>query len=260
MKKAFRLLLVFGLLFALTTATAAAQADSTGSWQWDNPAAAGTETAVDLTVTSAPAWEQVASTGLQLSAPANICYPFRSGQFHWVGEIRRLVDGQWISLDTTVARPNSEADFQACARAPHAGTYALFAYYNGPAEGQAVSALPECDFASTYGYVWGENYAYTKGNGAGVNFKLYLFLPKSVGVGLPVTYSLNNIDPAGLITSGFSGSTTVLSMDDNNNYALFADEIDLLFDDEGNGATFVAHFVLPTLNCYVDLNYPAFNK
>jgi hypothetical protein len=253
-KKAFRLLFVFTLLLALTTAATAVRADYTGSWQWDNPAATGTEAAVDLTVTSAPAWEQVASTGLQLSAPANICYPFRSGQFHWVGEIRRLVDGRWISLDTTVARPNPDANYQACAKAPHAGTYALFAYYNGPAESPAMT---ECAFVSTYEYIMTTTYGYIDGGIDAHNFQLGLYLPDSVDLGIPVTYSLNNIDPTGIITGGFTGSTTVTLWDGTQHIAGFYTNVINLSSIPG--PTFVAHFVLPTLNCYFDLNYPAYS-
>ena len=129
--------LVFGIMLAVPSQNVQAKAEPktvTDTWQY-GPDVTGTEVELDLTTMPAPDWLQLMSTGLQISGASKICYPFRNAQFHWEGEIRQLVDGKWIKLDTTVARHDSEADYQACAQAPAAGTYALFAYYDGPAEG-----------------------------------------------------------------------------------------------------------------------------
>jgi len=73
---------------------------------------------------------QLMSTGLMLSAPAKICYPFRGGQFGWRGQIRLLYGNKWVPLATTVVwTPTIEGKLMACANAPSAGTYALFAYW-----------------------------------------------------------------------------------------------------------------------------------
>jgi len=101
------------------------------SWFWTNTAVTGTEFTVDLAKTPAPAWLQLASQGLNLSGPANICMPYRFGQFNWVGEIHRLVDGKWVKLNTTNQwSPTEEGMYESCAYAPAKGTYALFGLYH----------------------------------------------------------------------------------------------------------------------------------
>jgi hypothetical protein len=45
---------------------------------------------VDDAAKTAPAWLQQFSEGVVLSKAAKICYPFRSGQFHWVPQILEL--------------------------------------------------------------------------------------------------------------------------------------------------------------------------
>lgn len=79
---------------------------------------------------AAPADQQLMSNGVELSGPAKICYPFRGGQFGWHGQIRLLADAIWVPLATTVIwTPDAEGKLMACAKAPVAGTYALFAYW-----------------------------------------------------------------------------------------------------------------------------------
>ena len=99
-------------------------------------------------------------------------------------------------------------------------------------------------------------YGYISGGIDTHNFQLGLYLPDSVDLGIPVTYSLNNIDPTGIITSGLTGSTTVTTWTDGSHIAGFYTNVINLSSTPG--PTYVAHFVLPTLNCYVDLNYPAY--
>lgn len=74
--------------------------------------------------------QQLMSKGLVISARAKICFDFRGGQFGWHGQIRMLSSGTWVPLATTVVwMPTIEGHLMACAQAPAAGTYALFAYW-----------------------------------------------------------------------------------------------------------------------------------
>ena len=95
----------------------------------------GTEIDVDLTAAPASPWLQLLARGVKLTEPAKICHPFRGGQYHWVGEIRLLIDGKWVKIETVNDWvPTKEGTFMSCAQAPAAGIYALFGYYNGPYE------------------------------------------------------------------------------------------------------------------------------
>lgn len=99
-------------------------------WQY-GAGVTGTPFTIDLTTMPALNWLQLMSTGLKFSGPSKICYPFWDGQFHWVGEIQEFVGGKWVKLETDTHGLNGpEAVYTACAEAPAAGTYALFAYYN----------------------------------------------------------------------------------------------------------------------------------
>ena len=82
---------------------------------------------------------------VQVTKKVEICHPFRGGQFGWTAEIRRLVNGNWVKLATTMRNlPTEEGVLNACATAPAAGTYALFGYYNGPLEISVPATAPVC--------------------------------------------------------------------------------------------------------------------
>mgnify|MGYP000930068554 FL=1 len=133
MKKSIGVICLIGILISLLFITTnEAQADSPASGSWT----AGTEVTIDLEKTPAPnEWVQLFGSAVQVTEPTEICHPFRGGQFGWTPEIRRLKNGKWMQLDTTMRRlPNNEGPLYACTNAPAAGTYALFGYYNGPLE------------------------------------------------------------------------------------------------------------------------------
>jgi hypothetical protein len=201
----FAIMIVFVLGITLIVAPQRAQAipipSSTPAplvWQY-GPGVTGTPFAIDLTTMPAPNWLQLASTGLKLSGPSKICYPFRDGQFHWVGEIREFVGGKWVKLDTTVARPNVEADDQACAQALEAGTYALFAYYNGP----ATEAFNCSDL------VWGDYGFYEHTDGDTQIIWQIEDAVAPVPDGTPVTYITLNQNPTGTYNGDLTGSTVM---------------------------------------------------
>jgi hypothetical protein len=95
---------------------------------WDT----GTEFELDLTLNPPPEiWLQALSRGTKITEPGTICRPFRKGEFGWVASIYQLVDGKWMKLDTTFAWvPDEEGVFTACAKAPAAGIYAIFGYFD----------------------------------------------------------------------------------------------------------------------------------
>lgn len=107
----------------------------------------GVETPIDLTLHPAPyAWYQLPAAGVTISAPGTICHEFRGGQFGWVADVRELVNGTWVKVETTQGWLNgNEAAYAVCATAPEAGTYALFTYYIKPAVQTAAEKLPRCD-------------------------------------------------------------------------------------------------------------------
>lgn len=104
----------------------------------------GTIVDVDLTKAAAPEWLQLMTTNaVVVKEPTEICHELRGGKYHWVGEIRKLKGDKWIKLETINGWvPDEEGAYVACAKAPSAGTYALFAYYNGPQEFFAVYEPP----------------------------------------------------------------------------------------------------------------------
>lgn len=89
---------------------------------------------VRIAAETAPVWLQLLdTTGVKVTEATQICHPLRGGQFGWVGQIRRLVDGKWVKLATVNDWvPNKEGAYMSCAQAPAAGTYALFGYYIAP--------------------------------------------------------------------------------------------------------------------------------
>jgi hypothetical protein len=134
------LTVVVVLCLVLATGKTAAKActtvpgsDTNDTWVVETTDAAVVEIPMDQVVPAAPADQQLASPGLTLSGASKICFPFSGGQFGWVGQIRMNVDGEWVSLPTTTSwLPDEEGSLWACAQAPSAGTFALFAYWQHP--------------------------------------------------------------------------------------------------------------------------------
>lgn len=141
MKKAWivlcGLIMIF-VLFALNTPTVTQAYYSTTTVK--NPLApnewqGGTETTVDLVKYPAPEWLEMKANPVKVTTPGEICHEFRGIRYHWVPEIRQLKDGKWVKLETIGSWvPDEEGVYVVCAQAPTAGTYGLFAYYNGPKE------------------------------------------------------------------------------------------------------------------------------
>jgi len=94
----------------------------------------GTDVVIDLDLHPIPAtWLQLFGNGVKIDAPSTICHSFRQGGYGWTPVIYQLTETGWVALPTTNSRASEEAEYQACAAAQQAGTYALFASYKEPA-------------------------------------------------------------------------------------------------------------------------------
>jgi len=103
-----------------------------GSWTWTSDVNGSEIQAGSFTV-PAPTWRLPITNGLVLSGPSNICHEFTGFQVGWIGDIYMLDGDAWTKLATTVEWiPTIEGRLMACAMAPAAGTYALFAYWEKP--------------------------------------------------------------------------------------------------------------------------------
>lgn len=97
---------------------------------WTN----GTDVVIDTIANPIPSGYQMFGKGVKITSPGKICHEFRRGQFKWVADIHRLVNGNWVRVPATTMEwePNEEGTYMACAQANQVGTYALMAYYTGP--------------------------------------------------------------------------------------------------------------------------------
>jgi hypothetical protein len=100
------------------------------TWLWTYANVNGEQVPMWRFETAPHAWEQLLSTGLKISAADTICWPFRKAQFGWTGKIYQQTGEGWTPLATTIQWvPNEEGQKLACAKAPAAGVYALWGYW-----------------------------------------------------------------------------------------------------------------------------------
>lgn len=103
-----------------------------GSWIFTSDVV-GSEVQPDTLTTPAPTWRLLITNGLVLSGPSRICHEFTGYQVGWMGDIYMETGDAWTKLATTIEWvPTTEGHLMACAQAPAAGTYALFAYWDKP--------------------------------------------------------------------------------------------------------------------------------
>ena len=99
-------------------------------WIWTGAIVEGQELPMWQFGTVPHSWEQLMSKGLKIKSADWICWPFRESQFGWTGRIYQQAGESWTPLVTTISwTPNAEGQLQACAKAPSAGTYALFGFW-----------------------------------------------------------------------------------------------------------------------------------
>jgi len=137
----FSILLVLGLLTVGELNPVNAKSDGAtpvvpaiAAGSWTALTGAGTDVDVTQSAQSAPGWLQLlSSTGIKVTTPGKMCYPFRGGQYGWVPQIHQNKNGVWTRLATTAEWvPSAEGELMACANVSAAGTYALFGYYKAP--------------------------------------------------------------------------------------------------------------------------------
>jgi len=93
----------------------------------------GTSTVVDFGENPIPDWMMSLTSPVEINEAGKICHDFRGGQFGWVGQIRQLVDGKWIEVESTIGWvPNKEGKFMICADVQSGGTFGLFGFFNPP--------------------------------------------------------------------------------------------------------------------------------
>jgi len=121
-----------------------------GSWTW-TVGATGSEVLPDTLTVPAPTWRLIKTNGLVLSGPATMCHEFTGNQVGWMGDIYMLNGDAWTKLATTVDWvPTIEGHLMACAQAPAAGTYALFAYWEKPDGWQPSCKTAYSSLEATY--------------------------------------------------------------------------------------------------------------
>ena len=138
MNKLLRLILVFllvvGFFFSSIPHSASSYfAPSSSPTLAQGDWSTGSNTEVNFVENPMPNWLQLLTSPVEITESGQVCHAFRGGQFGWVGEIRQLVDGNWVKVASTAGWvPNEEGIFTICFDANTAGTYALFGYFNPP--------------------------------------------------------------------------------------------------------------------------------
>ena len=136
MKKLLFVILAAFLVVSLVLAGATKSASAIGhpsltiaAGDWST----GTSTVVDFGENPIPDWMMSLTNPVKISEPGMVCHDFRGGQFGWVGQIRQLVDGKWVEVESTVGWvPNTEGKFMICADVQSGGTFGLFGFFNPP--------------------------------------------------------------------------------------------------------------------------------
>jgi len=135
------LLMILGLSVLQPTKPASAfliQNDSLAPNDWQG----GDDVTVDMEENPAPEWLQLLTNPVKVTTAGKVCHEFRGGQFYWVGEIRQLVEGQWVKVESTVGWvPTEEGKYMICFEA-EPGTYALFAFFSPPEGWKPSHPLP----------------------------------------------------------------------------------------------------------------------
>jgi hypothetical protein len=200
--------------------TAVVPAIAAGSWT--ALTGAGTDLDVTQSALSAPSWLQLlSSTGIKVTTPGKMCYPFRGGSYGWVPQIHQYKSGEWTKLATTAEWvPNSEGELMACANVSAAGTYALFGYYKAPQAKavveptkNATKEVPfDCD--SIVLTELNKNNSFVS-NTPTDNF--YLYEGNAVGVPIGKTITIR-IDAANSIPNTLSETPSVTTIQDGTGY------------------------------------------
>lgn len=116
-----------------------------GSWSWNDATVTGTTIPqYQLALTNDDDYAVLQSEGIHLSGGTQLCHPYPGGQFGWNAEIRVLTSAGWQSVATVNQWvPDEEGKFMTCANVWSGGTYAVFGYWEKPADWvPTCAALP----------------------------------------------------------------------------------------------------------------------
>jgi hypothetical protein len=210
-----------------------------------------------------PAGEkQFEGKGIKLSGlsygSVSVCFPLQYTSQGWTGAVASYNGTKWELLSTTLTPLEESQTAMACAAVSANGTYALLKWVGNRSllpKTDAVTPATACDFG--WEYVYKSNYDYYMGELLGGKAYLGLQLPEKIAGGTPVTYEITEVDPSwtGTILGGMTGSTTVGDLVDNAAY--FTE--DAISFSKYPTPVLTVRLSFPTLNCYLDLNYPSLN-
>lgn len=214
-QKGLKAFLMCFFIFSLLLSTAAVAGPTSGSGVANGFWTSGSEIAIDLNVAPAPySWLQLLGKGVVIDVPGTICHPFEGGRYGWTADIRQLVDGAWIKTPTSQGWSSGEESvYQACAVAPAAGTYALFAYYTRPDDGTKKKETCAYDTSEwTFDFDWDVE--------SGLTFKVNLQsdFPAGVAASYEILSSDGYTNPISETTYTWHGT------DPEETYAYFANE------------------------------------
>ena len=242
MKKFFVLFVLvgFSLTIGLSLFSSKVIAAGIANGTWSTGREIGIDVAYDAEL-------QSFGKGVVVTAPTEICHEFSGGQFGWQAVIRRLVNNEWVNVPTTQGWvPNTEGNYMACAQAPSAGKYALFAYYVQPENAvqadEAPAGLPACQGVTIEGGVSN----YSKANEAVIRLETF----------------------SG-ITPGETWTFEILSIKDQDDIDVIVDTYtnDLVYDGDNmmyekllsvSAEVRTLNLRVNTPSCYVDLTFLGF--
>jgi hypothetical protein len=191
------------------------------------------------------------------SGKATLCYSFPEVEVKqgWGGRFGMWNGAKWVLLPTTITTADESPNSIACATITGSGTYAFIKYV---VDSTLIPQMSVCNFGIDY--VFNYDYGYVYGGFDSTHFTIGLNVSISIPTGTPVTYSMINLDPdwTGTIISGLNGFTTVTSFNPSQQWANF--DSDIIEISQNPGPSFTAHYVFPTLDCYLNLDYPAYSS
>jgi hypothetical protein len=223
MSISFTFVLVLTMVLATVPGTVLAK-PSTPSSVADGNWTVGTAAVLNLTGTVYPEWLQLMDIkGVVITAPGQVCHPFRGGNYGWTADIRQLVGDTWEKVTTTMSWvPDEDGQYMACAAAQTAGTYALFGYYD-PAKDPKIIKNAACQYGNWVAYFWYHDDGYPWE--PGYSLEVHLADDPSVfPLGETVSYTILRDTPIpGWTDLPLTGTTT--SWEDGEVYATFTDYV-----------------------------------
>lgn len=269
MNKTKRLLIVLLMLLGVGTLFLASHQDisakkapppapgvADGGWQWNGTDVTGVTGPIDLVSAPQPQWYEVMDwQSITLSGAAELCHPFHGGTQGWVADIRIFTGKAWEPIPTTMGwLPDEEGTYLACAKAPSAGTYALFGRYVEP----EAKPMPECDFEMVFLFLPTDFFrapAFTDPILVSNLLAIVIDEERIPAEGTVAKYTLSNITPPGAITGDLSGTTTFQKLSDIPIWypvAYFDGVINMNMDEV---ETYTVTFT--TMGCYVRYDWEA---